>query len=108
MKYFIALISLVLATVAAPAFAHRGNDCADAAAKLPMTQRASFTKGCLARAAAHENSESIAQKEKEAQCDMNVKNMKLTGQKKKDYENHCYQENDFDPTVPPDPRGKHM
>jgi hypothetical protein len=106
MKYLIALTSLLLATMAAPAFAHHGNECADAAAKLPMAERASFTKGCLARAAEHENSESIAQKEKEAQCDQNVKNQKLVGQMKKDYINHCYQENDFDPTLPPDPRGK--
>ena len=106
MKYFITLISLLLVTVATPAFAHRGNDCADAAAKLPMAERADFTKGCLARVAAHENSESIGQKQKEAQCDQNAKNQKLAGKMKKDYLNHCYQENDFDPTLPPDPRGK--
>ena len=104
MKYIITLISAVLITVASPAFAHRGNDCADAAAKLPMAERADFTKGCLARAAAHENSESIAQKEKEAQCDRNAKNKKLEGDKKKEYLNHCYQENDFDPTLPPHPK----
>jgi hypothetical protein len=104
MKYIVTLLSVLLITVAGPAFAHRGNDCADAAAKLPMAERTEFTKACLARAAAHENSESIAQKEKEAQCDVNVKNMKLVGLKKKQYVDHCYQENDFDPTVPPHPQ----
>lgn len=107
MKYIIALTCLLLATFATPSFAHHGNECANTAAKIAdQKERTAYTKDCLARAAAHENSESIAQKEKEEGCDQNVKNLKLEGDKKFDYLRHCYQENDLNPNEIPDPRGK--
>lgn len=107
MKYIIALICLLLATFATPSFAHHGNECANTAAKITSEKdRAAYTKDCLARAAAHENSETIGQKEKEATCDQNADNQKLVGDKRFAYLKHCYQENDFNPNEIPDPRGK--
>jgi len=107
MKYFIALTCLLLATFATPSFAHHGNECANSAAKIADSkERTAFTKSCLEKAAAHENSESIAQKEKEATCDQNAKNQKMEGDNKFAYLKHCYQENDFNPNEIPDPRGK--
>jgi len=107
MKYITVFICLLLAIFAIPSYAHQGNECANTAAKIANEkERAAYTKDCLARAAAHENSESIGQKEKEEGCDQNVKNLKLEGDKKFAYLRHCYQENDFNPNEIPDPRGK--
>lgn len=107
MKYIIALTCLLLASFATPSFAHHGNECANTAAKIANEkERATYTKDCLARAAAHENSETIGQKEKEATCDQNADNQKLAGDKRFAYLKHCYQENDFNPNEIPDPRGK--
>lgn len=105
MKLLIALTCLLLAAFASPAFAHHGNECANSAAKINnSTERTAYTKDCLAKAAAHENSESIGQKQKEATCDQNAKNQKMEGDAKFAYLRHCYQENDFNPNAIPDPR----
>jgi hypothetical protein len=105
MKLLIALTCLLLAAFASPAFAHHGNECANTAATIKDHQeRTAYTKDCLARAAAHENSESIGQREKEATCDQNAKNQKMEGDAKFAYLRHCYQENDFNPNEIPDPR----
>lgn len=105
MKYVITLVSLMLAATAAPAFAHEGNDCATQAEKIAnMAEREAFTKSCLEKAAAPAKSKAIGQKEKEANCNQNAKNMKLEGHKKSEYLEHCYRENDFDPSAPPHPK----
>lgn len=107
MKYAILLSCLLLASFSTPSFAHHGNECANTAAKIAdQKERTAYTKSCLERAAAHENSESIGQKEKEDLCDQNAENQKLAGDKKFAYLKHCYQENDFNPNEIPDPRGK--
>lgn len=105
MKYFITLVSLLLASIAAPAFAHEGNDCAAQAAKIAnMQEREAFTKSCLEKVAAPEKSKALGQKEKESNCNQNAKNMHLEGKKKSEYLEHCYRENDFDPNAPPHPK----
>jgi hypothetical protein len=104
MKY-VALSCLLLATIATPSYAHEGNDCADKAAKIANhDERETYTKSCLDKVASHENSEKLGQKEKEANCDQNAKNMKLDGKKKSEYLQHCYKENDFDSKAPPNPK----
>ena len=107
MKYFIALMSLLLATIASPAFAHQGNDCANTAAKITnFKERQAYTTSCLKKVAARQNSELIGQREKEATCNQNAKNLRFDGNMKAAYLRHCYQENDFNPNEIPDPRGR--
>lgn len=107
MKCIIALTCLLLATFATSSFAHDGNECANTATKIAnQKERIAYTKDCVARAVAHENSESIAQRAKEDVCDQNVRNLKLEGDKMFAYKRHCYQEDDLNPNELPDPRGK--
>ncbi len=111
MKYLIALIGLLLVTVATPVFADEKNECCvdaekDAceakAAKLGPGEHKAFMKSCLEKAA--KQSKTMTQKNKEEQCEQNVKNMNLEGEKKKEYLEHCYRENDFDRDAPPHPK----
>lgn len=101
MKHIAALICLLLASIAAPAFAHEmTNDCAAKAAKIADTQeRAAFEAKCL-KEVSETKTEKAEQHDKEEHCNTNAKNMKLEGQKKTDYLKHCYKENDFDKSNP--------
>ena len=102
MKYVAALICLLLASIAAPAFAHEmTNDCAAQAAKITNTaEHAAFMKKCLAEVSAPANVEKAELHDKKQHCDTNAENMKLTGKKKTEYLNHCYKETDFDKSNP--------
>lgn len=102
MKHIAALICLLLASIAVPAFAHEmTNDCAAKAAKIANTEeRTAFEKKCLAEVSSPANVEKTELHDKKEHCDTNAKNMKLEGKKKTEYLNHCYKENDFDKTNP--------
>lgn len=102
MKYIIALISFLLFTTAVHAFANSNNDCKSQSAKLAPAERDAFMKSCLKKSA--DKSREKAQKEKEGQCNQNAINKKLEGQKKQEYLQHCYRENDFDTKAPPHPK----
>jgi len=101
MKYVAALICLMFAFAAAPTFAHEmTNDCDKQAAKIKDTAKhAKFMKECLAKVH-EEKSDAQEMHDKKQHCDTNAENMKLTGEKKKEYLNHCYKENDFDKSNP--------
>jgi hypothetical protein len=105
MKYIAALTCLLLATLAAPTFAHEmTNDCAAQAAKVAdAKERVAFEKKCLAEVASPKNVAKAEQHDKEEHCNTNAKNQKLEGKMKADYLKHCYKENDFDKSNP-DPR----
>lgn len=102
MKYVAALICLLLASIAAPSYAHEmTNDCAAQAAKIANTaERSAFEKKCLAEVSSPANVEKAELHDKKQHCDTNADNMKLTGKKKTEYLNHCYKENDFDKSNP--------
>ncbi len=106
MKYVAALTCLLLATIAAPTFAHEmTNDCAEKAAKIADTaQRAAAEKACLAEVSAPKNVEKAEQHDKEEHCNTNAKNMKLEGKKKQEYLDHCYKESDFKKDQKPHPK----
>ena len=106
MKYIATLICLLLASFAAPTFAHEmTNDCAAKAAKIAdAKERVAAEKACLAEVASPKNVEKAEQHDKEEHCNTNAKNMKLDGKKKTEYLNHCYKENDFDPKNTPHPK----
>ncbi len=106
MKHIAALICLLLASFAAPAFAHEmTNDCAAKAAKIANTEeRAAFQAKCLKEASSPANVEKAELHDKKEHCDTNAKNMKLEGKKKEEYLNHCYKENDFDEKAPKHPK----
>ena len=106
MKNIATLICLLLASFAAPAFAHEmTNDCAAQVAKIADTEkRAAAEKECLAKVASPENVAAHELHDKKEHCDTNAKGMKLEGKKKEEYLNHCYKENDFDPNAPKHPK----
>jgi hypothetical protein len=104
MKNIAALICLLVAAAAAPAFAHPGNDCATKAENIASTERADFIKSCLAQAGTPAKSAEIGQKQIQKQCDLNAKSQNLAGKKKAEYLDHCYHENDFDPKNKPHPK----
>lgn len=106
MKYITVLTCVLLTAFASPSFAQNDNKtCAAKADQITSTaERTAFMKSCLAKRAAPENTAKIAQGHKEAQCDLNAKNLKLDGKKKADYLEHCYQENDFAPNQIPHPK----
>ena len=102
MKHVAALICLLLATIAAPAFAHEmTNDCAAKAAKITDTaEHSAFMKKCLAEVSSPANVSKAEDHDKKQHCDTNADNMKLTGKKKTEYLEHCYKETDFDKSNP--------
>jgi hypothetical protein len=101
MKYVTALICLMFAFVAAPTFAHEmTNDCDKQAAKIKNHEKHDkFMKECLAKVNETKSDEQEMH-DKKQHCDTNAENMKLTGEKKEKYLNHCYKENDFDKSNP--------
>jgi Ni/Co efflux regulator RcnB len=105
MRTIAALICLLLASFAAPSFAHEmTNDCAAKVAKITNTEeRAKAEKECLAKVASPENVAKHEQHDKQEHCDTNAKGMKLKGKDKTDYLAHCYHENDFDKNQLPHP-----
>jgi hypothetical protein len=73
--------------------AHQGNGCAAQAETITNhDEEAAFLKSCLAKDANQDNSAKVEQKEKEAYCDQNAKNMNLTSRAKQEYLLHCYHE----------------
>ena len=106
MRYVATLLCLLLASIAAPAFAHEmTNDCAAQGAKIAETaKRDAFIASCLKKVHDTKSDEQELH-DKKQHCDTNVMNMKLEGKKKTEYLNHCYKENDFDKGNP-DPRDK--
>ncbi len=106
MKYLATLACLLLASFAAPSFAHEmTNDCAEKAAKIADTkERSDFEKSCLAKAASAESVAKAEQHDKQEHCDTNAKNMKLEGKKKSEYLEHCYHESDFKKEQKPHPK----
>lgn len=106
MKYVTVLTCALLAAIASPCFAQDDNKtCHAKAEKIANTaERTAFLKSCLAKRASPENTARTAQRHKEAQCDMNAKNLKLEGEKKAEYLAHCYHESDFNPDQKPHPK----
>jgi len=100
MKYVAALICLLLATVAAPSYAHEmTNDC-DAQAKkvADKSKQAAALEACLKKV--HDTkSDAMEMHDKKQHCDTNAVNMKLAGKDKDAYLAHCYNENDFAPNA---------
>ncbi len=106
MKYVAALISLLLTTIALPAFAHEPTDtCTAKSEKIAdPSERAAFMKSCVAEAGSAEKLAKRAQHDKEHHCDTNAKSMKLEGKKKQEYLEHCYHESDFKKEQKPHPK----
>jgi entry exclusion lipoprotein TrbK len=106
MKYIAVLTCVLLTAIASPSFAQDDNKtCSAKAEKITNTaERTAFLKSCLAKRSSPENTAQTTQRHKEAQCDMNASNMKLAGKKKAEYLEHCYQENDFNPSQNPHPK----
>ncbi len=105
MKYIAALTCLLLATIAAPSYAHEmTNDCAEKAAKIAdTTERTAFEQKCLADVSKN-TAPKAEQHDKEEHCAQNAKNMKLEGKKKAEYLEHCNHENDFNKNQKPHPK----
>ncbi|HEY6093889.1 MAG TPA: hypothetical protein VIU93_02945 [Gallionellaceae bacterium] len=105
MKYIAVLTCVLLSAIATPSFAQDDNKaCSAEAAKIADTaERTAFYKACLKKRSHPENVARTAQRHKEAQCNMNAKNLKLEGQKKEEYLEHCYHENDLAPGQKPHP-----
>ena len=104
MKSHATLIGLLLAAIAAPAFAHEHNDCAERAKQVAPAERKAFTKQCLEDFAKPEHVAKMKQHDKEQHCDTNAKSMKLEGDAKHEYLEHCYHEDDFDKNSKPHPK----
>lgn len=96
-KNIIVLTSLLLATMAAPAFAHDAEyakECAKEGEKIADTHtRNVFLKSCLKKI----DMTAFQMGEKAEQCDLNAKNMNLEGKKKDEYLEHCYLEDETHP-----------
>jgi hypothetical protein len=106
MRYIAALTCLLLATLAAPSFAHEmTNDCAAQAAKVAdAKERIAAEKDCLAKVASEKSVAEHEQHDKEEHCNTNAKSLKLEGKKKTEYLEHCYKENDFNKNQKPHPK----
>ena len=102
----IVLTSLLLAAIAAPAFAHDAEyakECSKEGAKISNAhKRDLFLKSCLKRI----DMTAFQFSEKAEQCDQNAKNMKLDGKKKDAYLEHCYLEDDTHPSPKQTPHPK--
>lgn len=94
MKYIAALTCLLLTTIATPAFALQGNDCAARGEKVKLEEREAFMKSCLAQAEAPANVKEVEQKHKSALCEQNAKNKKLQGNDKANYQSNCMNKNE--------------
>ncbi len=94
MKYIAALTCLLLTSIANPAFAAPGNDCAARSEKVELTKRDEFMKSCLAQAGTPANVKEAKQKHKTARCEQNAKNMKLQGADKGNYQADCVNKNE--------------
>ncbi len=105
-KKTIVLTSLLLAAIAAPAFAHDAEyakECSKEGAKISNAhKRDLFLKSCLKRI----DMTAFQFSEKAEQCDQNAKNMKLDGKKKDAYLEHCYLEDDTHPSPKQTPHPK--
>ncbi len=94
MKYIAALTCLLLTTIATPAVALQGNDCAARGEKVKPEEREAFMKSCLAQAEAPANVKEVEQKHKSALCEQNAKNKKLQGNDKSNYQSNCMNKNE--------------
>ncbi len=94
MKYIAALTCLLLTSIANPAFAAPGNDCAARSEKVNVTERDAFMKSCLAEAGSPANVKEAKHKHKTARCEQNAKNMKLQGSEKGEYQSDCVNKNE--------------
>jgi hypothetical protein len=105
MKYIATLICLLLASFAAPSFAHEmTNDCAVKAEKIAnVKEREASIKACLKEVSSAKNVAKAEQHDKEEHCNTNAKSMKLEGKDKTEYLAHCYKENDLNPKNTPHP-----
>jgi hypothetical protein len=94
MKYIAVLTCLLLSSIAHPAFAVPGNDCAARSEKVKVTERDEFMKSCLAQVSAPANVKEAKQKHKSARCEQNAKNMHLQGADKGNYQADCVNKNE--------------
>jgi hypothetical protein len=105
-KIIFVLISLLLVTIAAPAFAHNpeyANECAKESEQMSNShEKTVFLKLCLKNI----NMTNFQLAEKAEYCDQNSKNMKLEGKKKDEYLEHCFFEDDTHPNPNQKPHPK--
>ena len=94
MKYLASLTCLLLISIATPAFALQGSDCAARSAKLNPSERDDFMKSCLAKAEDPANVKEEERKHKSAVCEQNAKNKKLQGNDKASYVTNCMNKNE--------------
>jgi hypothetical protein len=105
-KYMIVVTSFLLATLASPAFAHNpehAKDCAKEGESITNLKiKNEFLASCLKKI----DMTGFQMGEKAEQCIQNAKNMKLEGEKKDAYFQHCYLEDDAHPHVNQTPHPK--
>lgn len=105
-RNIIALTSLLLVTIATPAFAHSpeyAKECTKDSEKITGAHaKNAFLASCLKNI----NMTVFQMEEKAEQCDQNAKNMKLEGDKKDAYLEHCYLEDDTHPNSKQKPHPK--
>jgi hypothetical protein len=105
-KYIFVVTSFLLAILASPAFAHNpdhAKDCAKEGETITNLKiRNEFLTSCLKKI----DMSGFQMGEKAEQCIQNAKNMKLEGDKKDAYFQHCYLEDDAHPNATQVPHPK--
>lgn len=96
-RNIIALTGLFLLSIATPAFAHNpeyAKTCTKESENFTNAHaKSAFLKSCLKQI----DMTAFQMEEKAEQCDQNAKNMKLEGERKDAYLEHCYLKDDTHP-----------
>jgi hypothetical protein len=94
MKIIASLTCMLLVSIATPALALQGGDCAARSQTLKPSERDAFMKSCLAKAGDPANVQEEERKQKSARCEQNARNKKLQGNEKVQYHTNCMNKNE--------------
>lgn len=84
----------LLLSLAFPASALQGNECAQRAKRIAEDKREDFIVRCLERAQSPANVKAETRRQKQQRCEQNAKNQHLKGKKKSRYLSMCLNKNE--------------